>query len=205
MNASQPTNADISAENRLVKEEGLDAQVAAVVAPVLEDLGYRLVRARVFDHNGLIMQVMAEKPDGTMAVSDCEIVSKALSPVLDVEDPVSQAYNLEVSSPGIDRPLVRRSDFETWAGHTAKVESDYLVNGRKRWRGQLLGLKGDDLEMRRDNAAAGEEAHVAIPLEAISSANLVLTDELIRDALKRDKALREANKDNPDLDEASGN
>lgn len=184
---------DHTADARLVKEEGLDARVAAVVAPTIEDMGFRLVRARVFDHNGLTMQIMAERSDGTMSVNDCEAVSKALSPVLDVEDPVAQAYNLEISSPGIDRPLVRRSDFVTWTGHTAKIETAYLVDGRKRWRGHLIAIEGDNLIMRRDNAAKGEETEACIPLQAISAANLVLTDELITEALKRDKSLRAAN------------
>ena len=187
------TDPNIDYKSRLVMEEGQDANVAHVVAPVIEDLGFRLVRARMYDHNGLTMQIMVEKPDGTMSVGECEMVSKALSPVLDVEDPVASAYSLEVSSPGIDRPLVRKSDFETWAGHVAKVETAYLVGGRKRFRGQLVRVEGDALHMRRDNAAAGEEANVEVPLHAIAAANLVLTDDLIREALKRDKALRNAN------------
>jgi ribosome maturation factor RimP len=184
---------DIAYNNRLVQEQGQDALVASVVAPIIEQMGFRLVRARMYDHNGLIMQIMVEKPDGTMSVGECEEVSKALSPVLDIEDPVPSAYNLEVSSPGIDRPLVRESDFVTWAGHTAKVETDYLVNGRKRFRGQLVKVDDKTLHMRRDNAAAGEEKDVEIPLNAVAAANLVLTDDLIREALKRDKALRAAN------------
>ena len=186
-------DADIDHKSRLVQEQGQDARVAAVVAPVIEDMGFRLVRARLYDHNGLTLQIMAEKPDGTISVGECEQISKQLSPVLDVADPIPQAYSLEVSSPGIDRPLVRRSDFVTWAGNIAKVETDYLVGGRKRFRGQLVKVEGDTLHMRRDNAAAGEEADVEIPLHAIASANLVLTDELIRQALKHDKALRAAN------------
>ena len=188
---------DDSASARLVQEEGLDAVVASVVAPVIEDLGFRLVRVRMIDHNGLTMQIMAERPDGTMSVDDCEQISKALSPVLDVEDPIAQAYNLELSSPGIDRPLVRRSDFETWAGHVAKIETAYLLDGRKRFRGHIVQIDGEDggdsVLIRRDNAAKGEEKEVTIPFEAISTANLVLTDELIREALVRDKALRKAN------------
>ncbi len=184
---------DISASARLVREEGVDARVAAVVAPVIEDMGFRLVRARMVDHNGLTMQIMAERLDGTISVGDCEAISKALSPVLDVEDPVAGAYSLELSSPGIDRPLVRRSDFDTWAGHVAKIETAYLVEGRKRFRGHLLKVEGDHVIMRRDNAAKGEEKEVSVPLDAIAAANLVLTDDLIREALKRDKSLREAN------------
>ncbi|MEP1207285.1 MAG: ribosome maturation factor RimP [Rhizobiaceae bacterium] len=186
-------NEDNTAAARLVREEGLDAVVASVVAPVIEDMGFRLVRARMIDHNGLTMQIMAERPDGTMSVDDCEKLSKALSPVLDVEDPVAQAYSLEMSSPGIDRPLVRRSDFEIWAGHIAKIETAYLLDGRKRFRGHIVRSQGDGVLLRRDNAAKGEEKEVVIPFEAIAAANLVLTDELIREALVRDKALRKAN------------
>lgn len=188
-----PNTDDLSAADRIVREEGLDARVASVIAPAIEDLGFRLVRVRMIDHNGLTMQVMAERPDGTINVSDCEAISRALSPVLDVEDPVSQAYNLEVSSPGIDRPLVRRSDFETWAGHVAKLETAYLVEGRKRFRGNLVELDGEDIVIRRDNAAKGEEKLARVPLHALASANLVLTDELVREALKRDKAVRQGN------------
>lgn len=188
-----PEIQDHSAAARLVQEEGLDAIVASVVAPVIEDMGFRLVRARMIDHNGLTMQIMAERPDGTMSVGECEALSKAISPVLDVEDPVAQAYNLELSSPGIDRPLVRRSDFETWSGHVAKIETAWLHEGRKRFRGHIVKVEGDHVLIRRDNAAKGEEREVTIPFEAISSANLVLTDELIREALVRDKALRKAN------------
>ncbi len=184
---------DNAASARLVQEEGLDAVVASVVAPVIEDLGFRLVRARMIDHNGLTMQVMAERPDGTMSVDECEQISKALSPVLDVEDPVSQAYSLELSSPGIDRPLVRRSDFETWSGHIAKIETAYLLDGRKRFRGHLVKVEDDGVIIRRDNAAKGETREVHVPFDAISAANLVLTDELVREALMRDKALRKAN------------
>jgi len=198
------TTDDISAAKRLVREEGVDARVAAVVAPVIEDLGFRLVRARMVDHNGLTMQIMAERPDGTMSVGDCELISKALSPVLDVEDPVVGAYSLELSSPGIDRPLVRRSDFDTWAGHVAKIETAYLVEGRKRFRGHLIKVEGNAVLLRRDNAATGEEKEISVPLEAISAANLVLTDELVRDALKRDKALRAANENEQQTEKTHG-
>ena len=183
------------ADARIVREEGLDAKVASVIAPVIEDLGFRLVRVRLVDHNGLTMQIFAERPDGTMSVNDCEEVSRALSPVLDVEDPVPQAYNLEVGSPGIARPLVRRSDFDLWTGHIAKIETAYLLEGRKRFRGTLVSVEDDKVVLRRDNAAKGEDTRAEVPLDAIASASLVLTDDLIREALKRDKALREANKD----------
>lgn len=184
---------DNAAADRLVQETGVDARIAAIVAPVAEDMGFRLVRARLYDNSGMTLQIMAERPDGTMTVSDCESLSRALSPVLDVEDPVVQAYSLEVSSPGIDRPLVRRSDFEIWAGHVTKLETASLVNGRKRFKGKILKVDETSLHLRREDAPKDEEQEYSIPLQAIASARLVLTDDLIREALKRDKALREAN------------
>ena len=180
-------------DDRLVREEGREARIAQIVAPVAGDLDMRLVRVRLFDQNGLTLQVMAEREDGTMSVNDCEALSKSLSPVLDVEAPIPQAYSLEVSSPGIDRPLVRRSDFETWMGHVAKVETASLVRGRKRFRGIIEGIEDDELVLRRDDAGKDDDPQWRVPLTAIATAKLILTDDLIREALKRDKALREAN------------
>src|SRR5438105_7068541 len=111
-----------ASEPRLIVEQGIAARVAAVAEPVLDGLGYRLVRVRISGLDGCTVQIMAERPDGTMLIEDCEAVSRALSPVLDAEDPVDRAYRLEVSSPGIDRPLVRRSDFDRFAGHAVKIE-----------------------------------------------------------------------------------
>ena len=179
-------------EDRIITEEGLDARVAAIVAPVIADLGFRLVRVRMLAENNGTLQVMAERPDGTMNVAGCEAISKAISPVLDIEDPVPQAYHLQVSSPGIDRPLVRASDFEQWAGHVAKLETASMVNGRKRFKGTITGLEAGEVVLRRDDAPAGEEV-ARVPLDALSDARLVLTDDLIRESLRRDKALREAN------------
>ncbi|MFD0917419.1 ribosome maturation factor RimP [Pseudahrensia aquimaris] len=205
MNDAAPARDDISASARLVQESGQDARVAQIIAPVIEDMGFRLVRARLYDNSGLTLQIMVEKPDGTMNVNECEAVSKAVSPVLDVEDPIPQAYSLEVSSPGIDRPLVRVSDFDTWAGHVAKLETASMVNGRKRFKGQIVKVDGDTLLMRREDAPAGEDKDFTIPLDGIASARLVLTDELIREALKRDKALREANENLGDVEDTPDN
>ena len=130
-------------EPRLIRETGIGARVAQAVEPVIEQLGYRLVRVKVSAQNGCTVQIMAERQDGTMSVEDCETVSRAVSPVLDLEDPVQQAYNLEVSSPGIDRPLVRPGDFVRWSGYEAKIELDRPLDGRKRFRGLLRGT-GDD-------------------------------------------------------------
>jgi ribosome maturation factor RimP len=150
----------LGAERRLIVEPGLAARVATIVEPVLQALGYRLVRVKVSGLDGCTVQVMAERADGTMTIEDCEAASRALSPVLDVADPVDRAYRLELSSPGIDRPLVRRSDFERYAGNAVKVEMATPVDGRKRFRGQLLGAEGDAARIRRDDAPAGEPADV---------------------------------------------
>ena len=182
-----------SSEPRLVVEPGLPARVATIVEPVIEQLGYRLVRVRVSSAEGCTVQIMAERPDGTMSVEDCEAVSRALSPVLDVADTIERAYRLEISSPGIDRPLVRKSDFERYTGHLAKIETSMPIQGRKRFRGVLAGTEGETARIRRDDAAEGEETEIMIPIEEMSEAKLVLTDELVSEALRREKsAKREA-------------
>ena len=180
-------NAAEGAEKRLIVEPGLAARVAAVVEPVLESLGYRLVRVRVSGLDGCTVQVMAERPDGTMTIDDCEACSRALSPVLDATDPVDRAYRLELSSPGIDRPLVRQSDFERYAGNLVKIEMAVAAEGRKRFRGQLLGAEGHLARIHRDDAPAGEPADVMLPIEDMAEAKLVLTDALIAESLRRGK------------------
>ena len=167
-------------ERRLIVEPGLAARVSAIVEPVLEDLGYRLVRVKVSGSEGCTVQIMAERPDGTMSVGDCETASRALSPVLDTADPIDRAYRLELSSPGIDRPLVRAQDYERFAGHEAKVELREPVEGRRRFRGRILGLAGEQVRI------AMPEGEMAVPLEVISAAKLVLTDELIAAANKKE-------------------
>ena len=175
---------DTGNELRIIVETGIEARIAHIVEPVIAGLGYRLVRVKLSAMNGATLQIMADKPDGSMTVEDCEILSHDLSPALDVEDPIDRAYNLEVSSPGIDRPLVRRSDFVRWAGHEAKIELARLLDGRKRFRGRLIGVEGDDvvLEMTR-----GEPQRVLLPIADLAEARLVLTDDLIRESLDRQK------------------
>ncbi|WP_020180837.1 ribosome maturation factor RimP [Methylopila sp. M107] len=175
-------------EPRLVTEAGVDARVAAIVAPTLLDLGFRLVRVKSSGRDGYTLQIMVERADGTFTVEDCETASKAISPVLDVEDPISRAYHLELSSPGIDRPLVRVSDFARWAGHLCKVEMEVPVDGRKRFKGTLEGVEGDLALLRLDDAAKGGEPRAKLPIGDIGEARLILTDELIREALRRAKA-----------------
>ncbi|WP_078708740.1 ribosome maturation factor RimP [Consotaella salsifontis] len=179
-----------SDDRRIIVEEGLAGRIADIVSPALEQLGYRLVRVRTSQMNGMTLQIMAERPDGTMTIEDCEAVSRGISPVLDVADPISSAYHLEVSSPGIDRPLVRRSDFELWAGHLIKLETNRLLSGRKRFRGRVLSVGDASLRLERDQPAYGEEPVVDIPFDAIGDARLVLTDDLIEASLKAEKAAR---------------
>ena len=142
-------DADLLAEPRLVVEPGAAARVSAVAGPVLQGMGYRLVRIKISAEAGCTVQIMAERPDGTMQIEDCEAISRALSPVLDVADPIERAYRLEISSPGIDRPLVRRSDFERYAGHLVKIEMEIPVEGRKRFRGTLAGTEGEIARIER--------------------------------------------------------
>ncbi len=185
-----------AAERRLIVEPGLAARVAAIAEPVIESLGYRLVRVRISGLDGCTVQIMAERPDGTMTIEDCETVSRALSPVLDVADPVDRAYRLEISSPGIDRPLVRRSDFERSAGHVVKIEMAVAVEGRRRFRGTIVGVEGDAARIRRDGETA-DAADMLLPIEDMAEAKLVLTDELIAEALKHAKAQTRAARNEP--------
>ncbi len=173
------------AEPRFIGETGVAAQVAALIEPALNDMGFRLVRVAVSGRDGTTVQIMAERPDGTMTVDDCEVVSRNLSPLLDAHDPIQGRYTLEISSPGIDRPLARTSDFETWAGHEAKIETKELVAGRKRFRGVIKGLEGNEVRLEVPPDQGGPE--IGLPIGVIAEARLVLTDELIRETLRRAK------------------
>ncbi len=179
-------------DKRIIIEQGLEARVATLLEPVIEQLGYRLVRVRVSALNGTTLQIMAERPDGSMSVEDCEAVSRGISPVLDVEDPMDRAYHLEISSPGIDRPLVRVGDFKAWTGQLMKLETSRLVANRKRYRGRILTVSDDGFTLERDSVSEGEEKVVEIPFDALAEARLILTDDLIAASLKADKAARKA-------------
>lgn len=188
-------------EARISRETGPAARVAGLAEPVLENLGYRLVRVRMF---GNTLQIMAEKPDGSMAIEDCEAVSRAISPVLDVEDPIASAYSLEVSSPGIDRPLVRAEDFERWQGHEVKIELNEPLAGRKRFRGELEGFADGEVRVFVDpQDGAKEKVLIGLSFAAIGEAKLVLTDALIADARERAKA-NSGTADGALFDEESG-
>jgi len=181
----RPTNP--AEEPRLITEPGRAARVAAVAEPVLAGLGYRLVRVRISGAAGCTVQIMAERPDGSMAIEDCEAAARALSPVLDVADPIEGSYRLEISSPGIDRPLVRRSDFDRYAGHVAHVELLVPIEGRRRFRGELIGTEGENVRLRLGEAGAAETIEASLPIDDIMEARLVLTDALISESLRRSK------------------
>jgi ribosome maturation factor RimP len=174
------------AEPRVIAETGLASRVAAIVAPVLMDLGFQLVRVRVSGLDGCTVQIMAERADGTLAIEECETVSRALSPVLDAADPIDRAYRLEISSPGLDRPLVRRTDFERHVGHVVKVELAAAFEGRRRFRGVLAGVEGAAARIRTDGPNNATE--VLLAFDDMTDAKLVLTDDLITAALRRGKS-----------------
>ena len=172
-------------EARFISETGVAADVAALIEPALNDMGFRLVRVTVSGRDGTTVQIMAERPDGTITVEDCAEISRNISPLLDAHEPVTGQYTLEISSPGIDRPMARASDFQAWAGHEAKIETKELVTGRKRFRGIILGLAGSEVRIEVPPDHGGPE--VILPIGVIAEARLVLTDELIRETLRRAK------------------
>ena len=182
-------------DDRLIRESGQEARIAHIVEPVIADLGYRLVRVRISGLNGMTVQIMAERPDGTMLVEDCERISRDLSPALDVEDPISREYHLEVSSPGIDRPLTSTADFVVHAGQEAKIEMAVAIDGRKRFRGALLGLRDGKIGVALASGGkpagkdAGEAGEIWLPAADIAEAKLVLTDALIAAAQKNRPAI----------------
>ena len=171
---------------RFNPETGLRGEIAALVEPALVGLGFRLVRVQISGRDGQTVQVMAERPDGGMRIEDCETVSRALSPLLDAFDPMPGSYRLEVSSPGIDRPLVRATDFLAWRGHEAKVELKAPVGGRKRFRGVLQGVEDGEVRMAYEEEQGGPHT-VGFPVGLIAEAKLVLTDDLVRETLRRAK------------------
>ncbi|MGR3591294.1 MAG: ribosome maturation factor RimP [Limimaricola soesokkakensis] len=165
----------------LIAKAAIDRRVQEIIEPVISDMGFELVRVRLMSGKSTTLQIMAQKPDGTIEVDDCGQISTAVSAVLDVEDPILDAYTLEVSSPGIDRPLTRLKDFEQWKGYEAKIETDELIDGRRRFKGELAGTEGDEVLIEI------EEGTIGLKFEWLSDAKLVLTDELIREVLRNRK------------------
>ena len=176
-----------SKEPRLITEVGINARIANIVQPIIEELGYQLVRVNYTGLNGGTLQIMTEKHDGTMTIEDCEQISRNISPILDVKNPIQSTYNLEVSSPGLDRPLVRRSDFEFWAGHYVKIKSAITIDGKKKFRGILLGIIDNMIKIRNSVKSGNESVSIEIPISDTVECHLVETDELIKSALKAGK------------------
>ncbi|MEO6396230.1 MAG: ribosome maturation factor RimP [Devosia sp.] len=166
-------------EKRYIKETGLEARIARIVEPVANDLGYALVRVKITQENGCTLQIMAEDANGRFAIADCERLSKDLSPALDVEDPIDREYHLEVSSPGIDRPLVRARDYKAHIGHEAKVELNDLLDGRRRFRGTIAAATDDSVTIHLPDAPKDTTPDFILPLAAIAEAKLVMTDKLL--------------------------
>ncbi|MCZ4347496.1 ribosome maturation factor RimP [Devosia neptuniae] len=172
---------DLTAK-RYIKETGLEARVSAIVEPVANGLGFALVRVRITQENGMTLQIMAEDENGRFTVVNCETLSKDLSPVLDVEDPIDREYHLEVSSPGIDRPLVRQRDFAAYVGHEAKIELIDMINGRKRFRGFIKAVDDEAVIITLPDAPAGTDPDHRLPLSNLGEAKLVMTDALMEKA-----------------------
>jgi ribosome maturation factor RimP len=166
----------------LIAKTAIDRRLAEIVTPTIEDLGFELVRIRLMGGNTKTLQIMADRPEGGIDVDDCGRISTAVSAILDVEDPIEEAYNLEVSSPGIDRPLTRLKDFDAWKGYEAKLETSEMIDGRKRFKGQLAGTEGDEVLIEID------EGTIGLKFDWLSDAKLVLTDELITEMLRQKKA-----------------
>lgn len=179
---------------RYISETGQEQRIAAIIAPVAEDLGFCLVRVKVLPENGCTLQIMAEDEAGNFNITQCQELSQELSPILDVEEPIDVAYHLEVSSPGVDRPLVRARDFERNLGHEARVELSTMLNGRKRFRGLIKSVDASSVTITLPDVPAGANADFALPLENISLAKLILTDRLLKaaaDLQKDDTSLQD--------------
>ena len=169
-------------EKRYIKETGLEARISRIVEPVANGLGFSLVRVKITQENGMTLQIMAEDENGRFTIVNCETLSKDLSPVLDVEDPIDREYHLEVSSPGIDRPLVRKRDFESYVGHEAKIELNDMINGRKRFRGFIKAVEDDAVIITLPDAPGGTDPDHRLLLSTLAEAKLVMTDALMEKA-----------------------
>ena len=176
----------------LIAKAAIDKRMAEILTPVIEGLGFELVRVRLMSGKESTLQLMVQRPDGAIEVDECAQISTAVSAVLDVEDPILDAYTLEVSSPGIDRPLTRLKDFDQWEGYEAKIETTELIDGRRRFKGELAGIEGDEVLINID------EGTIGLQFDWLSDAKLVLTDDLIKEMLKQRKAAGIVNEDDFD-------
>jgi ribosome maturation factor RimP len=188
--------------SELVAKTAIDRRLADIVQPVIEGMGFELIRLRLMGGKTRVLQIMADRPDGGIGVDECGDISTAVSAVLDVEDPVEDNYILEVSSPGIDRPLTRLKDFETWKGWEARIETSELIDGRRRFKGDLAGVEGDEVLITI--AEAGEEVTIGLKFDWLSDAKLILTDELIAEMLRQKKVAEPADGQFDEIEEIDG-
>ncbi len=179
--------------NDLIAKAAMDRRLAEIITPVIEDMGYELVRVRLMSGKTNTLQIMADKPEGGIEVDDCAKISTALGATLDVEDPLADEYVLEVSSPGIDRPLTRLKDFDMFEGYEAKIETGELIDGRRRFKGVLAGVEGDEILINLEEGK--ETVTVGLKFDWLTDAKLVLTDELIKEMLRQRKAAGVLNED----------
>ena len=170
----------------LIAKTAIDRRLAAIVAPVIEGMGFELVRLRLMGGKTRVLQIMADRPEGGIDVEDCAQISTAVSAVLDVEDPIEENYVLEVSSPGIDRPLTRLKDFDAWADYEARIETAELIDGRRRFKGMLRGTEGDEVLIEIEEG--GEAVTIGLKFDWLTDAKLILTDDLIAEMLRQRKA-----------------
>lgn len=171
--------------NDLVAKTAIDQRLAALLAPTIEGMGYELVRLRLMGGKTRVLQIMADRPEGGIEVDECGKISQAVSALLDVEDPIEDNYVLEVSSPGIDRPLTRLKDFDSWAGWDARIETSELIDGRRRFRGIIDGTEGDEVRIILEEPEGA--VTIGLKFEWLSDAKLMLTDELIAEMLRQKK------------------
>ncbi|MBD3785456.1 MAG: ribosome maturation factor RimP [Sphingomonadales bacterium] len=169
----------------LIAKTAIDRRLAEIVAPVIEGLGYELVRIRLQGGKHATLQIMADRPEGGINVDDCAAISTGVSAVLDVEDPITEQYTLEVSSPGIDRPLTRLKDFDAWEGYEVRLETTEQIDGRKRFKGMLRGTEGDEVLIEIEDQ--GQDVTIGLQFDWLADAKLVLTDELIAEMLRQRK------------------
>ncbi|WP_071795401.1 ribosome maturation factor RimP [Natronohydrobacter thiooxidans] len=170
----------------LIAKTSIDQRLAEIVTPVIEGLGFELVRLRLMAGKTRTLQIMADRPEGGIEVQDCADISTAVSAVLDVDDPLEDAYTLEVSSPGIDRPLTRLKDFATWEGYEARIETSELIDGRRRFKGVLAGVEENEVLIEIEEGS--ETLTIGLQFDWLSDAKLILTDELIAEMLRARKA-----------------
>jgi ribosome maturation factor RimP len=181
----------------LVAKTAIDRRLADIVGPVIEGMGFELIRLRLMGGKTRVLQIMADRPDGGIGVDECGDISTAVSATLDVEDPIEDNYVLEVSSPGIDRPLTRLKDFEAWKGWEARIETTELIDGRRRFKGDLAGVEGDEVLITIEDT-------IGLKFDWLSDAKLILTDELITEMLRQKKVAEPAEGQFDEIEETEG-